>query len=74
MSEAWKTWEGQVVDGFQLRQYLGGSDHSAVYLTELKNSGAQNAAVKFIPADAAADAQMARWHVAGRLLIPICYS
>ena len=70
MSEAWKTWEGQVVDGFQLRQYLGGSDHSAVYLTELKNSGAQNAAVKFIPADAAADAQMARWHVAGQLLHP----
>jgi hypothetical protein len=37
MTEAWKTWEGQVVDGFLLRQYLGGSDHSAVYLTELKN-------------------------------------
>ena len=70
MSEAWKTWEGQVVDGFQLRQYLGGSDHSAVYLTELKNSGAQNAAVKFIPADTAADAQMARWQVAGQLLHP----
>lgn len=70
MSEAWKTWEGQVVDGFQLRQYLGGSDHSAVYLTELKNSGAQNAAIKFIPADAAADAQMARWQVAGQLLHP----
>jgi TonB family protein len=70
MTEAWKTWEGQVVDGFQLRQYLGGSDHSAVYLTELKNSGAQNAAIKFIPADAAADAQMARWQVAGQLLHP----
>ncbi len=70
MTEAWKTWEGQVVDGFLLRQYLGGSDHSAVYLTELKNSGAQNAAIKFIPADAAADAQMARWQVAGQLLHP----
>jgi len=66
----WKTWEGQVVDGFALRQYLGGSDHSAVYLTELKNSGAQNAAIKFIPADAAAEAQMARWQVAGQLLHP----
>ncbi len=70
MSEAWKTWEGQVVDGFLLRQYLGGSDHSAVYLTELKNSDAQSAAIKFIPADAAADAQMARWQVAGQLLHP----
>ncbi len=70
MSEAWKTWEGQVVDGFLLRQYLGGSDHSAVYLTELRNSGEQKAAIKFIPADAAADAQMAKWQVAGQLLHP----
>jgi TonB family protein len=70
MTEAWKTWEGQVVDGFLLRQYLGGSDHSAVYLTELKNSGAQNAAIKFVPADAAADAQLAKWQVAGQLLHP----
>lgn len=70
MTEAWKTWEGQIVDGFPLRQYLGGSDHSAVYLTELNNSGAQNAAIKFIPADAAADAQLARWQVAGQLSHP----
>ena len=70
MSEAWKTWEGQIVDGFHLRQYLGGSDHSAVYFTQLSNSGAQNAAIKFIPADAAADAQLARWHVAGELAHP----
>lgn len=70
MTEAWKTWEGQVVDGFLLRQYLGGSDHSAVYLIELNNSGAQNAAIKFIPADAAGDAHIARWQVAGQLLHP----
>ncbi|MEQ1473528.1 MAG: protein kinase, partial [Candidatus Acidiferrum sp.] len=67
MSEAWKTWEGQAVDGFPLQQYLGGSDHSAVYLTQLNNSSAQKAAIKFVPADAAADAQMARWRVAGEL-------
>jgi TonB family protein len=67
MSEAWKTWEGQAVDGFPLQQYLGGSDHSAVYLTHLNNSEAQKAAIKFVPADAAADAQMARWRVAGEL-------
>lgn len=70
MTEAWKTWDGQVVDGFSLLQYLGGSDHSAVYLTELNKAGAQKAAIKFIPADAAADAQMARWQVAGQLLHP----
>ncbi|MDP9339592.1 MAG: TonB family protein [Acidobacteriota bacterium] len=67
MSEAWKTWEGQAVDGFPLQQYLGGSDHSAVYLTQLNSSGAQKAAIKFIPADATADAQLARWRVAGEL-------
>jgi TonB family protein len=70
MSEAWKTWEGQSVDGFPLQQYLGGSDHSAVYLTQLNNADAQKAAIKFVPADAAADAQLARWRVAGELTHP----
>ena len=70
MSEAWKTWEGQAVDGFPLRQYLGGSDHSAVYLTQLNSSGEQKAAIKFIPADASAYAQLAKWRVAGELMHP----
>lgn len=70
MSEAWKTWEGQAVDGFPLRQYLGGSDHSAVYLTQLNSSGEQQAAIKFIPADASAYAQLAKWRVAGELTHP----
>jgi TonB family protein len=68
MTEAWKTWEGQTVDGFPLRQYLGGSDHSAVYLTQL-NDG-QNAAIKFIPAGADSEAQMTRWRFAGELKHP----
>ncbi len=67
MTEAWKTWEGQSVDGFLLRQYLGGSDHSAVYLTQLHTTPPQDAAIKFTPADAAADAQIARWSFAGAL-------
>jgi serine/threonine-protein kinase len=70
MSEAWKTWEGQAVDGFPLRQYLGGSDHSAVYLTQLNSSSEQKAAIKFIPADASAYAQLAKWRVAGELTHP----
>jgi TonB family protein len=70
MSEAWKTWEGQAVDGFPLRQYLGGTDHSAVYLTQLNSSGEQKAAIKFIPADASAYAQLAKWRVAGELTHP----
>ncbi len=69
MSEAWKTWEGQAVDGFPLRQYLGGSDHSAVYLTQLNSSGEQKAAIKFIPAESAY-AQLAKWRVAGELTHP----
>src|SRR6202045_1914882 len=70
MSEAWKTWEGQAVEGFPLRQYLGGSDHSAVYLTQLNSSGEQKAAIKFIPADVSAYAQLAKWRVAGELTHP----
>lgn len=35
MSQAWKEWEGQVINrDFRLRRYLGGSEHSAVFLTE----------------------------------------
>ncbi|HEX3544791.1 MAG TPA: protein kinase [Candidatus Acidoferrum sp.] len=67
MSEAWKTWEGQAVDGFPLRQYLGGSDHSAVYLTQLNSSDEQKSAIKFIPADSSAYAQLAKWRAAGEL-------
>lgn len=70
MTETWKTWEGQTVDGFPLRKYLGGSDHSVVYLTELSNSSGQDAAIKFIAADASADAQLGRWRVAGELAHP----
>lgn len=52
MTEAWKQWEGQVVGGkFHLRQYLGGSDHSAVFLTELGERELQKAAIKLTPAD-----------------------
>src|SRR6516164_920405 len=56
-----KRWEGQLVDGrFPLRQYLGGSEHSAVFLTEWGRG--QNAAIKLIPLDpATADPQLARW-------------
>ncbi len=52
MTEASKQWEGQIVEGiFPLRQYLGGSDHSAVFLTEYSEGGQQKAAIKLFPAD-----------------------
>jgi TonB family protein len=49
-TEQWKKWEGRIVDGrFPLRQWLGESDHSAVFLTERGGKDAQRAAIKLIP-------------------------
>ncbi len=67
-------WEGTTVDGrFPLQSYLGGSDHSAVYLTAVR-SGAGNsekAAIKLIPADAAdAEKRLLRWKAARELSHP----
>lgn len=49
--ESWKMWEGRSVGGkFPLRRWLGGSDHSAVFLTE--RPGLAKAAVKLITVEA----------------------
>src|ERR1700727_138118 len=71
-AEVWKTWEGRVIDGkFPLRQWLGGSDHSAVFLTERPGQPSQKFALKLIPADAGdADRQLARWRAAAQLSHP----
>jgi TonB family protein len=72
MTAVWQQWEGRVVDGeFHLRQYLGGSDHSAVFLTECADPGPQKAAIKLIPADPAiAELQLRRWGLAANLSHP----
>lgn len=58
--ESWKTLEGRSVDGkFPLRQWLGGSDHSAVFLTASDASGAQKLAIKLIEAESAEGEQQA---------------
>jgi TonB family protein len=68
-TEAWKTWEGRTVDGkFPLRRWLGGSDHSAVFLTDL--GGPQKVVIKLIAASLNADRQLARWAVAAKLSHP----
>ena len=69
--EVWKSWEGRMVDGkFPLRKWLGGSEHSAIFLTE-RGQGPEKAALKLIPADAGdADRQLARWRAAARLSHP----
>jgi len=68
----WKTREGQVVGGkFPLRQWLGGSEHSAVFLTERPGQPSANAAIKLIAADGAvADRQLSRWRIAAQLSHP----
>ncbi len=72
MTEASKQWEGQIVEGiFPLRQYLGGSDHSAVFLTEYSEGGQQKAAIKLFPEDSAtADSQISSWEIAAQLSHP----
>lgn len=73
MSEAWKKLAGQVVGGkFHLRQYLGGSEHGAVFLTErAAAAGPQKAAIKLVPADpATAELQLSRWGLAAKLSHP----
>jgi TonB family protein len=73
MSNPWKLWEGQVVDGkLPLFRYLGGSEHCAVFLTERHERGhSEGAAIKLLPASAeVADLQLARWKRAAKLSHP----
>lgn len=71
MAEAWEQWHGEIVNGeFRLRQFLGGSDHSAVFLAD-RGREAQRVALKFIPANPATGTDdLARWELARRLAHP----
>ncbi len=72
MSEAWTQWQGHVINGtFPLRRYLGSSDHSAVFLTELAAREPSEVALKLTPATAGVeDAQLADWSSAAGLAHP----
>jgi TonB family protein len=62
-----KEWEGRTIAGqFPLRQWLGSSDHSSVFLTERRG---EKAAIKFVLAkpDTDAERQLARWRRAAEL-------
>ena len=65
-------WEGQIVNGtYPLRQYIGGSEHSAVFLTEILSENAQKAAIKLIAANEAnADIQLGRLRLSAKLSHP----
>jgi TonB family protein len=72
MIRDWKQWEGQIVNGtFPLRQYLGCSEHSAVFLTERRGREPQKAAIKLVLADpATAGVQLSRWEATAKLSHP----
>jgi len=69
-SEAAKAWQGQIVDGrFPLRRWLGGSEHSFVFLTDGDGREFRRAAIKLVAAQNKKD-QLARWAIAGQLSHP----
>lgn len=68
--EEWKKWEGRVDGKFPLRHWLGGSEHSAVFLTERPGHPDERVAIKLIAADADADNQLSRWRAAAQLSHP----
>jgi len=72
MPEAWKQWEGQLIEGrFPLQQYLGGSEHSAVFLTERADQEPRRAAIKLILADpASSEIELSHWRAAAQLFHP----
>jgi TonB family protein len=62
MSDFWKQCEGQVIDNkFRLRRHLGGTDDSAVFLTQLAAPQSEKAVIKFITAGPTADLQISLW-------------
>ena len=72
MNEVGKQWEGQIVNGeFPLQRYLGASNRSAVFLTELAGTKSRRAAIKLVPADwDGAEIQLARLQAAAKLSHP----
>jgi TonB family protein len=72
MSEAWKKWEGQVVnEEFPLLRYLGGSEQSAVFLTRRTDREPQEVAIKLILASAEnPELQVSWWELAAKLSHP----
>jgi serine/threonine-protein kinase len=71
--EVWAQWESHVVNGiFPLRRFLGGSNHSAVFLTEYKAQKVADVAIKFVPAETLQTQaqQLVQWGAAATLSHP----
>ena len=67
-----ENWEGRLIDGrFPLLQWLGGSEHSAVFLTKLEGQEPRKAVIKLILAGAAnAETRISRWKATTALSHP----
>src|SRR5437763_13168735 len=71
MSEAWAKWEGRLIGAFPLRRYLGSSDHSGVFLTEIEGREPSQVALKVVPALATlVESQLSNWNDAANLSHP----
>src|SRR5450755_2539456 len=72
MTEIWKKWEGEVINGaYPLRRFLSSSDHSGVFLTAYKAENVADAAIKIVPANPAfTEVQLSRWRTAATLSHP----
>jgi TonB family protein len=72
MSEQWKKWEGQAVEGkFVLGQCLASTEFSAVFLIELPDPPGQKAVLKLVAAGApVAEEQLGLWKRAAHLTHP----
>jgi TonB family protein len=72
MIEARRYLQGQIVEGrFPLIQYLGGTEHSGVFLTECADTENHRAAIKLVDAPPGnAQPQLTRWRLAARFSHP----
>jgi TonB family protein len=71
MTEGWPKCQGEVINGaYPLRHFLGGSEHSAVFLTECKAQSVATAAIKIVPAERVTLAQLSHWRTAAGLSHP----
>jgi TonB family protein len=64
MPQEWNHWQGQTINNrFELQEYLGASQDSAVFLTSLDPAKSKKAAIKLVAwVEGNAEIQLARWN------------
>src|SRR5262244_3741246 len=77
MSEAWSQWQGQLIEGrFHLKQYLGGSRRSGVFLAQLSSEAARGKstdtpfAIRLIADSPNPELQLSRWRMCQDVVHP----